>query len=142
MNKKTQKKTLPKTSDSTDFQAGDGLSVSQQKAIGALMSERSQRDAARKVGVSEKTIYTWLQSPIFQAALKDAEGNLLDSVVWRLDAGHSIVLDVIMSLMQKSKSDATKLAAAVAWSSMYLKYHEMRDIQERLKILEAALLKK
>ena len=59
------------------------ITVKQQKAITALLSERTGRDAAKKAGVSEKTLYGWLADKDFRAALRSAEAEVLDTVTRR-----------------------------------------------------------
>jgi len=116
------------------------ITVKQQKAITALLSERTARDAAKKAGVNEKTLYTWLNSdPAFRSALREAESGLLETVTRRLGAGQALALDTLESLIQKAKHESTKLTACVSWLNMFVKYRDMKDIDERLTALEAAI---
>jgi len=116
------------------------ITVKQQKAITALLSERTARDAAKKAGVNEKTLYTWLNSdPAFRSALREAESGLLETVTRRLGVGQSLALDTLESLIQKAKHESTKLTACVSWLNMFVKYRDMKDIDERLTALEAAI---
>jgi len=116
------------------------ITVKQQKAITALLSERTARDAAKKAGVNEKTLYTWLNSDAaFRSALREAESGLLETVTRRLGVGQSLALDTLESLIQKAKHESTKLTACVSWLNMFVKYRDMKDIDERLTALEAAI---
>ena len=115
------------------------ITVKQQKAITALLSERTGRDAARKAGVAEKTLYTWLADPAFRGALRSAEAEVLDTVTRRLGVGQTLALDTLESLIQKAKHESTKLTACVSWLNMFIKYRDMQDIDERLTALEAAI---
>lgn len=115
------------------------ITVKQQKAITALLSERTGRDAARKAGVNEKTLYTWLNDPAFRGALREAEKKILDDVMWRLSAGQRLALDTLEKLIQSARHESTKLTACVQWLSLFIKYRDMRDIDERLTALEAAI---
>lgn len=115
------------------------ITVKQQKAITALLSERTTRDAAKAAGVSEKTLYQWLNEPAFRAALREAEKSILDDVTRRLSAGASLALDTLKKLVQSARHESTKLRAAVAWLELSLKYRDMHDIEERLTALEAAI---
>jgi transposase len=118
------------------------ITVQQQKAITALLSERNKRDAAKTAGVSEKTLYTWLNDKDFRAALRDAEKAILDDVTRRLSAGQRLALDALAKLIQSARHESTKLRAAVAWLELSLKFRDMQDIEERLTALEAALHEK
>ena len=115
------------------------ITVKQQKAITALLSERTGRDAAKKAGVSEKTLYTWLADPDFRAALRSAEGDILDTVTRRLGVGQTLALDTLEKLIQAARHESTKLTACVSWLNMFVKFRDMKNIDERLTALEAAI---
>jgi transposase len=115
------------------------ITVKQHKAIAALLSERTTRDAAKAAGVSEKTLYQWLNEPAFRAVLREAEKSILDDVTRRLSAGASLALDTLKKLVQSARHESTKLRASVAWLELSLKYRDMHDIEERLTALEAAI---
>jgi hypothetical protein len=113
------------------------ITVKQTKAITALLSERTGRDAAKKAGVSEKTLYGWLADPAFRAALRSAEAEVLDTVTRRLGVGQALALDTLEKLIQSARHESTKLTACVSWLNMFVKYRDMKDIDERLTALEA-----
>lgn len=116
------------------------ITVKQQKAVTALLSERTARDAARLAGISERTLYNWLALPAFRSALKSAEADALDTVTRRLSSGQALALDTLEKLIQSARHESTKLTACVSWLNMFMKYHELRDVDERLTALEAAVL--
>ena len=116
-----------------------GITVKQQKAITALLAERTARDAAKVAGVAERTLYTWLGDPVFRAALKSAEAEVLDTVTRRLSAGQAVALDTLEKLIQSARHESTKLTACVSWLNMFMKYHELKDVDERLTALEVAI---
>jgi len=115
------------------------ITVRQQKAVTALLTERTARDAAKKAGVAEKTLYTWLADPAFRSALRDAEKTILDEVTRRLSAGGRLALDTLQKLVTSARHESTKLRASMAWLELSLKYRDMKDIDERLTALEAAI---
>lgn len=115
------------------------ITVKQQKAITALLSERTGRDAAKKAGVSEKTLYTWLADKDFRAALRSAEADILETVTRRLGVGQTLALDTLETLITKAKHESTRLTACTSWLTMFVKYRDMKDIDERLTALEAAI---
>ncbi len=116
----------------------NGISTKQQKAIAALLSERTARDAAKAAGVGERTLYKWLGEPGFRKALRSAEADILDDVTRRLTAGQRLALDTLEKLIQSARHESTKLTACVSWLNMYLKFRDMKDIEDRLTALEAA----
>jgi hypothetical protein len=117
----------------------NNISTKQQKAIAALLSERTTGAAAKRAGIAERTLYTWLADPAFRAALKSAERDVLDDVTRRLTAGQRLALDTLEKLIQSARHESTKLNACVSWLNMFIKYRDMKDIDERLTALEAAI---
>ncbi|NOH04681.1 MAG: hypothetical protein HND47_23275 [Chloroflexi bacterium] len=121
----------------TEENSENVITVKQQKAITALLSERTTRDAAKTVGVSEKTLYDWLKNDAaFRAALRDAEKSILGEVMRRLSAGQRIALDTLEKLTKSARHESTKLRAAVAWVDLFLKFKDLVNIDERLSALE------
>ncbi len=114
------------------------LSVKQEKAIAALLSERSGRAAAQKVGVSEKQLYRWMTLPEFSAALKDAESQLLDAASRVLLIGVNDALETLRALMTSAESEAVKRQAASDWLAKLLQVKELADLEKRVAALEAA----
>jgi hypothetical protein len=119
--------------------ADNGITTKQQKAITALLSERTIGEAAKRAGVGERTLYTWLADPVFRSALKSAEKNVLDDVTRRLTTGQRLALDTLEKLIQSARHESTKLTACVQWLNLFVKYRDMQDIDERLTALEAAI---
>ena len=114
----------------------NGITVKQQKAITALLSERTAGLAAKKAGIGERTLYNWLADPAFRGALREAEREVLDTVTRRLTAGQALALDTLEKLIQSARHESTKLTACVSWLNMFIKYRDMQDIDERLTALE------
>lgn len=117
----------------------NSITTKQQKAITALLTERTTTAAAKKAGIAERTLYTWLNEPDFRAALRSAEKDILDGVTRRLSAGQTLALDTLEKLVKSARHESTKLRASVAWLEMSLKFRDMQDIEERLTALEAAI---
>jgi len=117
----------------------NSITTKQQKAITALLTERTTGAAAKTAGISERTLYTWLNEPAFRGALRSAEKAILDDVTRRLSAGQTLALDTLEKLVKSARHESTKLRASVAWLEMSLKFRDMQDIEERLTALEAAI---
>lgn len=56
------------------------LTAKQKRAITALLTERTTRDAAKAAKVSESTLWRWLADPEFRAELTRQEGTVIDQV--------------------------------------------------------------
>ncbi len=123
---------MPENSD-------NGISTKQQKAIAALLSERTLSAAAKRAGIGERTLYNWLTEPVFRAALRSAESAMLETVTRRLSVGQSLALDALETLITKAKHESTRRQAAVDWLNLSLKFIDTLNIDERLTALEAAI---
>lgn len=116
------------------------LTAKQSRAIGYLLTSRTAGDAAKKSGVTEKTIFNWLKLDNFRAALNDASRETIDNASRRLMQGQSEALDTLSALMTKGRNEGVRRAAAVDWLNLMLKYRDLNDIEERLSQLEKAVL--
>ena len=116
------------------------LTPKQARAIGYLLSCRTIADAAKKSGVTEKTIFTWMQDKAFRLALQDAERETIDAASRRLMQGQAEALDALASLITKSKNESVKRAAAIDWLNLTLKYRDLNDLDRRITELEKAVL--
>ncbi|HET8998938.1 MAG TPA: RNB domain-containing ribonuclease [bacterium] len=58
---------------------GEKLTRKQEQAIAALLAEPTLGSAARRCGVSETTLWRWLQDEEFQAAYKNARRSAVDA---------------------------------------------------------------
>lgn len=117
---------------------GSKLSAKQQRALSALLTSKTVGEAALATGLGERTIYRWLTEPAFRQALSAAEGVLIDAATRRLLQLQTAALDVFESLLAKDAevSASVQLRAATAATDYLLKLRELRDIEQRLQVLE------
>ena len=111
------------------------FSGNQKRALASLLAEKSIRDAAASVGLSEKTLYRYLQDPGFLAALEHAQDDLTRDAVRRLTYGLSTALGVLEDLME-SGDETNRRLAAVAWLTQALKLREIIELERRISDLE------
>jgi hypothetical protein len=117
-----------------------GLKPRQRRAIAALLSSRNVQDAAQAVRVGERTLYRWLADDAdFRKALTIAESALIDDTTRRLISGATAALDALAGLITSAESESVKKAAASDWLAHLIKLRELRDIEQRLADLEAAV---
>jgi len=117
---------------------GEILTGPQRKAITALLAAKSIPQAALDAGVSERTLYRWLQVPAFRDALVQAEGQVIGAVTRRLVGYADHALTVMVTVMaDKTNSPATRLRAAQAILDSMLRLRELRNLEDRISALEA-----
>ena len=116
------------------------LTSRQRRGVTALLNERDLKTAAERVQVSERTLYRWLETPGFVAALRAAEGDALDAAARRLLTLQDPAISVITWVMaEKSNSAGVRLKAAQMVLDYLLKLRELRTLELRLEALEKAV---
>jgi hypothetical protein len=114
------------------------LSRGQERALVALIARPSVAEAAKSAGVSETSIWRWLQDERFQAKLREAQGKVMDGALVTLQAAMTGAVDALVRNMSCG-IPAVEVQAAKATLDFTLKTREMFDYSERIKALEAAL---
>jgi hypothetical protein len=119
----------------------NGLSVKQERAIAALLSEPSVKRAASAAGVGESTLFRWLSDDSFRAAYLDARRKVLSAATARMQQFTSEAATILQSIMADKKQPAYARVAAArtiiqnAFTGLELEDHSKRlaDIENRLK---------
>jgi hypothetical protein len=93
---------------------GDKLSRNQERAIAALLGERTVKAAAEKAGVAYRTLKGWLRLPAFSAAYRQARRDLLEGAVGRIQAAAGTAVDTLLHVAQNGAKDGDRVRAAVA----------------------------
>lgn len=111
-----------------------------EKIIAALLSTPTIREAATVAGVGERTIYSRLDDPEFNAKYAEARLGLLKCHTATLQGHLGKAIEVMSGIMNDAgTSPQTRLNAAEAIIRNCMKLTEQMDIISRLNILEARL---
>src|SRR5579872_3498854 len=94
--------------------SGSKIDRKQEVAIAALLSERTQADAAAKVGIGEATLQRWLLDPAFAAAYRAARRAAVENAVARLQAVTGQAVDTLLAVATNGARDSDRVRAAVA----------------------------
>lgn len=114
------------------------LSTRQRRAIAALLTARNIRDAAKTVGIPERTVARWLaDDPDFRLALLAAEGDAIDAATRRLVSLSDAAIATLEDTMTSAGPAGIKLRAAQSVLDYLLRLRELRNIEQRLTALEA-----
>ena len=111
------------------------LTRNQVRAIAALIEHRSITAAADAIGITDRTIYRYLEDASFRQELTKAEKGLIDSAGIRLLGGQDKALQALEDLIA-SNNLTNKRLAAVTWLNYVLKWRELRNVEDRLAELE------
>lgn len=114
----------------------------QERALAALLNNPTVRDAAAEAKVSEATLYRYMREATFAERLKEARRGAVEHLSARLQAKAADAAKVLSDIAEDdSKPASVRVAAARAIIEHTLKAFELGDLAERLKVLEAALVK-
>lgn len=112
----------------------------QQKALAALLTSPSKAAAAKAAGIAPRTLRDYLADPEFQAAYRDAFGNMVEDATRQAQQAISPALSTLREIVEDKDEDAqARISAARAILSHGLKLIETTDILNRLQELETAM---
>lgn len=114
----------------------DTLTAKQRRALAALLSEPTVKDAASKAGVSRKTLYRYLSEPAFQDALTGWQHQVLRGTSARLAGLLQKALDVIALDMEPGVDGGIQLRAAGLVLRHVAGLTEFVGLEERVRVLE------
>jgi hypothetical protein len=112
------------------------LSGNQARALAALLSEKTVRDAAVKCGLSEKTMYKYLQDGQFRQALQEAQAAIYTEVSNRLTVNIMDALEKLWVIVDTATDPNIKRLAINDWLKHALKIREVDDLESRVAALE------
>lgn len=115
------------------------ISTRKTRALQALLTCKNVTEAGEVSGIPVRTVYRWLQEPEFQAALSNAENEILDGAVRRLTALSDAAVGVLADSLAEGVADYVRLKAAGSVLDYVLRLREMRNLEKRLQTLEDLL---
>jgi transposase-like protein len=107
------------------------------KAVAALLTQRSVAEAARAVGVARSTLCQWMEEPAFDARLRAAAGSAFGPATRILLLSVNYARSLLHSLLDPAIPDATRLEAAVCYFNAG-KALEKEDLGAHMAPLEPA----
>lgn len=113
------------------------LTSAQRKIIPHLLAARTIEDAAQAGGVSERTLYRWLNEPLFRAEVARAETDAIDYTVRRLLRLQDKALDTLTAVLDDPKVAAgVRVRAALGLISSLIELRALRNMDARITALE------
>ncbi len=118
---------------------GEKRSRKEDLALAALISEPTLGEAAKKVGISEVTLWRWLQDPEFQEKYRTARRQAVSQSITQLQKISSEAVQTLRDVMNdKETPPASRVTAAKAVLEMSIKAVEVEDLAVRIEALEKA----
>jgi phage terminase small subunit len=113
------------------------LNVRQAKALAALLKGSTAGEAANEAGCSIQSVKKWLKNPDFRAALLEAETEVIDqSVRHLLELFPKAIAEIERIVDDPTVNSSVRLRASIAILDYLMKIREMRNIEDRLSMLE------
>lgn len=116
----------------------------EQKALEALISFPTIKEAAQHSGLSESTLYRYLNDDEFKQAYRNAKKEIMRGVSNSIQMASTIAIDTLIDVMTNPKANAM---ARVTASSKMLElayqshrdedvYAELEDLREMVEIIK------
>ncbi len=115
-----------------------GLTKKQEAAIAALLSTSVMKDAAAQVGISDVTLWRWLQLPEFEPAYRAARRQVVERAITELQAATGEAVETLKRNLH-CENEAVEVRAASIILEQAVKGVELIDLQERVERLETLL---
>ncbi len=115
-----------------------GKEREREKAISALLSSNTLEGAARKAGISKRTLLRWLDETDFRDAYAKAKRGVLRTatgILTRDSAKAALTLTSIFT-GKPTENQSARVSAAKATLRLALDSFSLEDLEERLHRLE------
>jgi uncharacterized protein YggE len=119
------------------------ITIKQEKAIVSLLNEATTKRAAKAAGVSEVTLWRWLQDKSFRAFYMEARRLAVQRAIARTQTATSEAVETLREVMKTAVANpSARVAAAKAIFDFAMKRIELEDHERRLAEIEEALADK
>ncbi len=115
------------------------LNPKQDKALVALLTEPTISAAAKKAGIGERTLHTWLGEAAFSEAYRDARRLAVGQAIGRLQQVSSKAVDALLEVIDTEYTPAppaVRVSAASKILDLAMKATELEDLAARIAALE------
>lgn len=117
---------------------GDKLERKTEAAIVALLAHPTMPEAAKAAGVSETTLWRWLQLDDFRKKYREAQNKVFEGALGSLQGASTEAVSCLRRNLTCS-SVSVQVQAAKAILDYTIKAREMFELENRIALLEAAL---
>ena len=114
------------------------LSRKQESVILALLNHPTTQEAAKVAGVSDVTLWRWLQTESFQRAYLTARREAVKQAMAQIQQRTSEAVNVLNEIMKsKQEPSGVRVSAAKAIIEYAVKTLQVEDLEQRIFDLEA-----
>ena len=116
------------------------LSTNQRKALKALLSEPTVRDAAQAAGLGERTVHRYLADATFKAELRRRQDQVIAATTAALVGLSGEAVKTLRDILESRRaSNAVKARVALGWLKHTREAVELDDLAQRVAVLEGKL---
>jgi hypothetical protein len=127
------------TTNSTNIEPEDSASLpaKQELALRAVISHPTLKEAAQAAGVSETTLWRYMQDAEFSRRLREARREAVGHAVLRLQKSSSDAVTVLSEIMMSESAPASaRITAARAVLDYSMRAVETDELRARIEELE------
>jgi molybdenum-dependent DNA-binding transcriptional regulator ModE len=135
----------PKEADEITQEGDDDVALppKQELALRAIAVSPTLKEAARAAGVSDATLWRYMQEPAFKRRLRNARREAVSHALIRMQRASGEAVTVLEELMRSEKASASaRISAARAIIDYSMRAVEMDELQSRIDELEEFILRK
>jgi hypothetical protein len=116
---------------------GEKRSRKEEAAIAALLEQPTLKAAALAAGISEATLFRWLQDPEFSGRYRAARRAALSRATARLQHASAQAVETLMAVMSDAGTPASaRVTAARTVLELAARAVEIEDLQAKIALLE------
>lgn len=112
------------------------MTTSKEKALAALLTSKTRKEAAEKAGISYRTIRVYLQDAEFLAEYRQRKGEIIDDAARRLTNAMQKAIDVLENATDGKKIKDAALKASRLVLEYSARFITISDIMARLDAME------
>ena len=119
---------------------GEKISRKQEQLIAALLQCPTITAAAKESGISEASVWRWLQQPAFEEAYRRARQAAVDQAISQLQQASGEAVETLRAVQTDlGAPPSSRVTAAKAVLEMALKIRESEEMESRLTALEETI---
>ena len=115
---------------------GEKLERKQELAIVALLREPTVGETAKATGISEITLWRWMQQPEFTERYRAARRQVLEQAIAQLQQASGEAVETLRRNLTCTVA-SVEVRAALAIIDQAVKGAEVLDLETRIAVLEA-----
>lgn len=127
----------PDESKSSHPATQTGKTRHRERAIAALLSKPTIREASAECGVSTSSLQRWLKQPSFVAQYNAAKKELMQSATTKLQQAALNAVEVLVTIANTATAtESARVTAAAKVIELAIKTSTLESIEARLALLE------